>query len=405
MKSFLAKFAILLPLLVLLQLFFGLVYPMEIPTEIEQFEQQIADEVDIFYFGDSTVWHPRGTQTTPAMVQEYLGERTVGEVSHAAYNLDLYLHYMQALIRATADGSYRPELVIIPINMHSFAPEWDQRPEYQFTAEKRILDHGRTFSRIFGRPLNIFGVYDSPISSEEFLNTDVYSDTAVVGQVADFEAALGNSRLEEKENERFVYYQALPEEGLMESTLVYYYMAPLAADHRKVQSMLQIVSLLQAHDIGLLFYITPVDGELGDVYLGTSFRRRLTANKQVILDLLAERNVPVLDLADALEPFYFSDTEHLQQEGKRYVAEQLVAQIDPTVPLDRNLANQATTTTPTADSDKRERADQQSTRSTPSTTPTPIATVDAAANPLLATAAARATQAAGGTAATATAVP
>jgi hypothetical protein len=396
MKPFLTKLATLLVLLLLLQLLVGFLYPMAIPAEILQFQHYLENEVDILYFGDSTVRYPRDSQTTPQMLQEYFAERTVGEVSHAAYSLDLYLHYIQALVRHTAGHDYRPELVIIPINMHSFAPEWDQRPEYQFTEEKLVLDYGITWSRWFGRPYSVFGGYDSPITTEQFLNTTVYSDTMVVGNVAEFEAALGNARLEEKEDRRFVYYQTLPEEGLMANTLIYYYMMPLTAEHRKIQAMLQIVTLLQEQKIGLLFYITPVDTELGDVYLGESFRRRFTANKEVVLTLLAEHNVPVLDLSYQLEPFYFTDTEHLQQDGKRYIAEQLVGWIDPTLSLDRTLAIDAAEDEQIAD------------RDTPTVVPTPtaIATVDAAANPLLATAAARATQAAGGAAAaTPTPVP
>ncbi|MCB0064246.1 MAG: hypothetical protein KDE19_19115 [Caldilineaceae bacterium] len=391
MKSFLVKLAILIPLLFLLQVVAGSLYPMEIPAEVLQFQQQLESEVDVLYFGDSTVWHPRGSQTTPQMVQEYLPARTVGEISHAAYHLDLYLAYIQALVRYTAAHDYRPEWVIIPINMHSFSPEWDQRPEYQFTEEKRILNQGITWSRLFGRPLKIFGDYDSPITREEYRSTTVYSDTVAVGTVADFEDALGNSQLEEKEDAQFVYYQTLPEEGMVENMLVYYYMTPLTVEHQKLQSMLQIVSLLQDAEIGLLFYITPVDTELGDVYLGESFRRRFSANKTVVLDLLAEQNVPVLDLSYDLEAFYFSDTEHLQQEGKRYIAEQLVAQIDPNLPLEQN--NMVTTSDNTSDPDNPATA---GVTATVTATPSPIPTVDAATNPLLATAAARATQAAGG---------
>jgi len=381
MKLFLAKLAILLPTLLLLQILVGFLYPMEIPTEILYFQELLANETDILYFGDSTVWHPRGSQTTPAMLQEYVTERTVGEISHAAYNLDLYEHYVRALIRATANGDYRPAFVIIPINLHSFSPEWDQRPEYQFTQEKQVLDYGVTVARLFGRPWTIFGGDSSPITTEEYLSTTIYSDTVAVGTVADFEEELGNSRLEEKENARFIYYQALPTEGLAEQMLVYYYMFPLTANHRKVQAMREIAILLQQADIEPLFYITPVDIEAGDVYLGESFRRRFTANKEIILEMLADTGAPIIDLSYDLAPFYFSDTEHLHQEGKRYIAEQLAIQIEPDLHNDGTLTDvqeeTATVETPT-----------------PRSTPSPLATVDAIANPLLATAAARATDAA-----------
>lgn len=376
MKPFLLKLMTLLTLLLLLQVGVALIYPFAVPAEILQFEQYLDERVDILYFGDSTVWHPLGSQTTAQMLQEYFPDRTVAELSHAAYNLDLYEHYVQRLVTYSKVHDYAPALVIIPINMRSFSPEWDLRPSYQFTQEKVALDYGVTLVRLFGRPVNIFGGFEPSITTDEFLATTIYSNTVVAGTVADFEAALGNFELAEQENAQFIYYAEPPAEGEIENTLIYYYMQPLSPEHRKLQALLTIVDQLQEQEIQLLFYITPVDVELGDVYLGATFRERFSANVAVVQQLLAERNVPVLDLAYALPAFYFSDTEHLQQDGKRQIAEALAQQIDPAVL--ETIAQPAATPTPQLGN-----------------TPTPVL-IGTVANPLLATAMARATEAAGG---------
>ena len=220
MKPFLLKLAILLTLLLLLQVMVAFVYPFAIPPEVTQFDQYLDAQVEILYFGDSTLWHPSGSQTTAQMLQEYLQDRTIGELSHAAYNLDLYQHYIARLVDYSKTSGYRPELVIIPINMRSFSPEWDQRPTYQFTQEKVVLDYGVVPARLFGRPIDIFGGFDPGITDEEFLATSVYSNTAEVGRVADFEAALGNFQLAEQENAAFIYYAEPLAEGEIEDTLI-----------------------------------------------------------------------------------------------------------------------------------------------------------------------------------------
>jgi len=376
MKPFLLKLAVLLTLLLLLQVGVALLYPFTVPAEIGQFEQSLEERVDILYLGDSTLWHPLGSQTTAQMLQEYFPASTVGELSHAAYNLDLYQHYVRRLVAYSKTHDYMPQLVIMPINMRSFSPEWDLRPSYQFTQEKVVLDYGVTLARLFGRPINIFGGFEPSITTDDFLATAIYSTTGVVGTVADFEAALGNFELAEQENAQFIYYAEPPAEGEIENTLIYYYMQPLTPEHRKLQSMLAIVEQLQEQGIKLLFYITPVDVELGDVYLGPAFRERFSANVAVVQQLLAEHNVPLLDLAYALPAFYFSDTEHLQQDGKRQIAEALAQQLDPDVL--ETIAQPAATPTPQ-----------------PGNTPTPML-IGTVANPLLATAMARATVAAGG---------
>lgn len=378
MRRFLIKFLLLLLLLLVGQLVVGYFYPAEVPEPILHFQSLLDQGAEILYFGDSTLWHPEGSQTTAAMLQELLPARKVGELSHAAYGMDVYRGYINFMLRQ----GYRPALVIIPINMRAFSPEWDQRPSYQFTQEKRVLALGLPLARAFGRPLNLFGGYEPAITQDDFLRSPVYAGTTKIGKVQDFEDEESVAPLSEGGGEQFVYYQELPADGDYQRLLTYYYMAEVSPNHRKIGAMIDIAQRLQRVGVPVLFYITPVNSELGDVYVGEAFRQQFAANVTVVRGQLAAQGIDLLDLSFDLAAYFFTDTEHLRQPGKQYIAEQLATHIDP--------AAGAPTATPS-----------------PLRTPTVVATPTAAngvpVNPLLATTIARATAAAGGSAATPTA--
>lgn len=327
MKPFLAKLGLFLTLLLGLQIGLRQLFPPAIPEPILRLENHLQNQVDILYLGDSTVWHPRGSQSTADILQELLPDYQIGEVSHAAYNLDLYLAVCQYIVRQ----DHQPDTIIMPINMRSFSPEWDLRPGYQFTQEKMILRYGLFWSRTFLTAYETFSEFDSGITRAAFLNTTVYSGTTPVGTVRDFENLAGRFLVdEEQQEEMFVYYAEPPAEEDLEETLVYYYMYDLSASHRKLDSLLKIVHLLRQHEIELLLYITPVNYQQGQRHHGEQFEAKFAANTEVIKKLLAEKRVELLDLSFGLEAYAFSDTEHLRQPGKLFVARQLTPAIDPT---------------------------------------------------------------------------
>lgn len=371
MRRFFIKLLLLLLLFLAAQAVVAYFYPAEVPKPIVRFQTLLDEGLDILYLGDSTLWHPVGTQTTAAMVQERLPARRVSELSHAAYGMDIYQSYISYMLRQDV----RPALVIIPINMRSFSPEWDQRPGYQFTREKRILAMGIPLTRLVGRPLGLFGGYAPAITQDEFLHSTVYAGSEPIGEVQEFEGSVGASPLEEGGGEQFVYYQEVPDDADFQRLLTYYYMEQISPEHRKLQAMLDIAQALRAAQIEVIFYVTPVNVELGDVYVGENFRQQFAANVAVVKAALAAHEVELLDLSFDLAAYFFSDTEHLRQPGKRYIAERLATTIDP--------AALTPTSSPTA-------------TETPVLVATPSPATTAPANPLLATTIARATQAAGG---------
>ncbi len=345
MKSFAVRLLVFFLLLVGTQSIVSALNPPEVPKEILQLDDLVATQADILYFGDSTVGYSDDEPSTAEILQEMRPEYAVGEIVHPAYNLDLYLYYVKYLVRS----DHLPDVVIIPINMRSFSPEWDLRPGYQFEREKAVLTYGPYLSRLLLRPLEVFGGLAPDISLDAFLDTTVFSGQDPVGKVADYENLLGDIPFEEQQGElEFAYRAAIPSEDqvqALQATLTYYYMYGLDPDHRKITSMLSVADVLEEHGIYPVFYITPINYQQGNQVLGDNFQERFSENTELVKSLLLARDIQVLDLAYELEAFAFVDMEHLREVGKTYIAGQLARVVQ--AELHPSLDDTNPTATPT----------------------------------------------------------
>lgn len=378
--------------------------PPELPDEILALDEQLQNGIDILYLGDSTLIYPTGEPTIPEILREMRTDYAIGDVAHPAYNLDLYERYVNYLVA----NKYQVESVIIPINMRSFSPEWDLRPSYQFEREKAILTYGPRLSTLFYRPFDTFGLFDSPISQDDFQHATVFNGDQPVGDVAEFEELLGIEAVENSLDENdFAYYASTPSDDEIEvikGTLVYYYMNGLDDHHRKIQSLKATSRLLTENGIKPIFYITPINYELGEQHMGDPFREQVTENTAIIERILSRKGVDVLNLAFDLEAYNFVDTEHLTENGKSYVAKTLAEAIgasesdeQPSVNAEEETAprismlESAVSSTATPDE-----ADQITSTATPAATspvePTPTDSPTAIPTPTLSVAAQQAGQ-------------
>ncbi len=348
MKDFAIKLSGFTFFLVLLQILVSIVFPAEIPPEIVRLDEYLADGVDIVYFGDSTLSLPEGEVTTGEILQELLPDYVVGEISYPAYGLDLYLNYVKYIVRS----NHHPDTIIVPINMRSFSPEWDMRPAYQFERETKILTLGVPLSRMFFRPLKVFGLFDPPISQSQFENAPVYDGDKLIGVVKDFEGETASEQLQGDAGNAYREVK-LEDDEKAEDILKYHYMFSLKPDHHKLKAMMRIAELADKNDMHVIFYITSVNYLLGERFLGSAFSERLAANIEVVQSLLAANgtaNMTMLDLGFGLEAYAFVDMEHLTEIGKEYVAEQLAQAIQPEQPSAfKDLQNDSSSVTPTSE--------------------------------------------------------
>ena len=285
--------------------------------EIALLDAHLEGGTPILYFGDSvikgTVPSDSDKRSIPQLLEAQLSNKRVGRVSHAAYQMDLFLDYCRYVIRHPTP----PEIIVIPINMRSFSPLWDLMPWCQFDVERILLSQNRFLLKAFMRPLRIFDYKPTPsITEEEFLRSDVFRGSVRIGEVEDFQGP---------------EYRAITEGNTIRKIHANY-LFPLDRDHRKMRSMRLIAEELTRAGIRPVFYVTPVDVQSCAEY-EPEFAEDLAQKVHLIEEILKARNVPLIDLSTSVDPegFFWSydpgllhyPNEHINQRGKKIVANRL----------------------------------------------------------------------------------
>jgi hypothetical protein len=336
----LLKIPVFIALLVLLHGGVSMLFPPSLPAEIVEFDRYLAEGVDVLYLGDSTLILPVGEVTTGEILQELLPNRRIEQVAHPAYGLDLFHDYVAYMDRR---GVW-PRTLVLPINIRSFSPAWDMRPAYQFEKERRILAMGLPLARLLLRPLEIFGFFRPSISQQAFLNAPVYDGDVLVGKVREFEVLAAGEVLQEGAQNAYREVD-LEDEETAQAVLTYHYMFNLEPDHRKLDAMIAVAELAAQRGVDVIFYISPVNVQQGERFLGPAFSERFSDNVRVVqsrLDAASLGNVTVVNLAFDLPAYDLTDTEHLTEKGKEYIAEQIALAVQ------EEEATSASGATPTA---------------------------------------------------------
>lgn len=312
------KLAVLAAVLAALQALFGpLARYKDTPTPVRLCDQYLAEGREVVYLGESTLYtvDPGERDKAPinVMLERLLPEYRVGCIAHDAYHLELYAAFCTYM----AGKPNPPRLVVVPVNLGTVSPHWDRRPEYQFERLKLFLRHDSKLFRAFYRPLAAFRVFDlTPISQREYERSVVFDGEEPVGTMKEFiEPSYGAFSAEHMKNQ-----------------LVLRYMYRIPPDHPKLQAVVRIADVLERAKIQALFYLTPIDYETGDTYLGDRFSARIRENAAFVTSSLEAAGQTALDLTFNLDAEWFHwgslyPNEHLNERGRMYVAERLAAAI------------------------------------------------------------------------------
>ena len=110
----------------------------ELKLLLEAFDQQNESAADILYFGDSVLQRISRDDKDIKTLSEMVARRLEPVyktciLAHSAYTPRIFL----ALSQVFKIMRNCPKLVILPINIRAFSPQWDCRPHWQF--EREIL--------------------------------------------------------------------------------------------------------------------------------------------------------------------------------------------------------------------------------------------------------------------------
>ena len=271
----------------------------------------------VLYFGDSVIKSFDDNDADKSSIAEMLStldpKISIGDMSSPSYHLGMF----EAMMVHIEQSDQKPEAVIIPINLRSFAPLWDEQPEYEFKDEMFFLTHNKLFF-YFGKPMSIWHVLNlKPKSEEQFRSTPIVIKGDVVTTVGEYVDEL-NKRGSDEE--------------MIGKSYQYFYLPTISAAHRKLDSLRRIISIAHATGITLYFYVVPIDYEDGTKYVGPGFTPQIIKNARVTCEVAEEEGERCLNLVTSLKSKDFAHpglpNEHLKESGRRAVARALQAFIE-----------------------------------------------------------------------------
>ncbi len=279
---------------------------------------------EIVYFGDSVVERvareDQDQRTLGEMVRAGLEERSLRTlvISHSAYNPYVYYHLCEVFEQLPRT----PQVVLFPVNMRCFSPQWDLNPAWQFEQEVAILKAYRKHPEK-GVPY----LHPHEPSSEEYEQFDALA----VNYPASALDRVGYFRLLIQSRPVTSYQKSLRTREIF----VFHYMHPLEPKHRKLQYIERSLRLLLDQGILPVLYVTPINYQAGLRYVGESFVEVVAENVDILFHLLKpyvdDGSIMYLDYSRLLDSEYFFHrdlaTEHLNERGRRVLADHLTRQV------------------------------------------------------------------------------
>ena len=280
--------------------------------------------------GDSVAervsWNDYDDRTLAEFVTINLKDQTdVAAVSYGGFTLNIFHHLVLALEKM----KHKPRLVILPINMRNFSPQWDLEPTWQFEPEVEQIN------RFISDPSLIPFIGQLPretISPEVFNAFDAISVEFTLSpfdRIAQFRLMISATPATE-EQRRFRLRQIF----------IFHYTNRLVRGHRKLMALESILKLLRSMGIPFLAYLTPLNVDAGIRLVGDEFITSLHENVNVVSHLvgeyLADGRSVFKDWSETMRSEYFfyvdNATEHLNEAGRKILANAIAGEVTALIP-------------------------------------------------------------------------
>lgn len=234
-------------------------------------------------FGDSVALRVADDDACRGTLEDLVAVELGGEgsccISHSGFHSQVYSLFCNALTRLR----YQPRSVIIPINLRSFSLSWDIHPDHQFLWETATLDD---FAR--GREGLRQPIESTSVAKAIFQAVPLYLPSGEIRPIGEFLEVIA-SRVNRNSGEAW--------NNRMRDIFTFHYLYNLYPAHRKLRYFGTAIKTLLRKGIGVGLYITPVNYCAGNLYVGESFERCVSANLSMIGGFLRTYGVDVIDLA------------------------------------------------------------------------------------------------------------
>lgn len=298
--------------------------PFSAFVELFKYYHTDANPPTVLLLGDSVAervsWNDYDDRKLSEMIIQNLQSRTdVAAVSYGGFTLDVFYHMVLALEKM----KHKPRLVVLPINMRNFSPQWDLEPTWQFRPEieqiQRFISHPSIVPSVKQVQrevisLEVFNAFDA---------TPVAFDLSPFDRIAQFRLLI-NAVPATEEQRRFRSRQIF----------IFHYTNRLQRGHRKLVALENILKLIQSMGIPFFSYITPLNVEAGERLVGAEFLSVLHANVRMVSEVVGAYQAETHSFKDWSETmrskhFFHVDnaTEHLNETGRKWLAESIAGEV------------------------------------------------------------------------------
>ncbi|WP_216907215.1 hypothetical protein [Synechococcus sp. CCY 0621] len=280
---------------------------------------------NVLYLGDSVVErtskHDSDARTLGKMLADCLHDKlSVASISGSAYHMQVFLGFVQIL----STLRLQPKMLVLPINLRSFSPQWDLNPlwrlEPEIAAIKSYLAEPHRGSPVLEKAdqNKLVDAIDS------YANRVVEYPLSEFSQIGQFREVIASNPQDETEKNcrwRHIY--------------IFHYTHPLDCSHPKLGVLTEIINQLADMGIKILLYITPINYCAGLRHVGSEFEAIVRENIRVITNCIDQHtsldSTRLLDYSTLLTSDYFfhdnDPTEHLNQAGRSALANSLADQV------------------------------------------------------------------------------
>lgn len=266
---------------------------------------------DIIYFSDSVMKAHSACEKIPIGIDDILRESglKIINLNHSAYSPILYKDYIRIIPKGAT--------VIVPINLRSFSEEWFYFNQYRFIAQRIV------YSLI---TLNIQSLYQSILdyllyTQEKYYSLNIIRDGIVLGDMK----SIQNIKIDQ---DFYCYDKLYYKHGAFRDKLSIkyktHYMYKLNKNHEMFVYIKELIDYSKNHDIRLIFYITPINIDHGNMIVGESFKKVVSDNINVLKQFFSDNHVAILDLSHSVSGENFIDQnyvcEHVDYIGRNIIA-------------------------------------------------------------------------------------
>ena len=268
------------------------------PPEISMFGDSVAERVSR---------HDSDSRTLAQMVSDAVAPRTLLALTRSAHQPAIY----EPLLRALLLQPRRPRVLILPINLRCFSPQWMFSPDWQFAQEQKIL------AGYLADPKSPFGAVADVLHDAQahraFDVIEVSYELSAARTIGDFKTIIATKPATDGERLRRA-----------REIFVYHYTHRLGPDNERLAVLRSCLKLASDLVERVVLYTTPINHEAGARCVGSRFGEIVRANVSVLKSAAGENGIELLDWSELLPEtaFFHEDlaTEHLNDVGRRQLA-------------------------------------------------------------------------------------